>query len=144
MSESALHYQCWKVVTAYGRNDVLAFHVPNGEARSRRVGSKLQAMGVRPGAPDFIFIKGGVVHGVELKTTKGRLSPHQIQFQCDLERAGGHYHIARSLDEFIKILNAIGAFRVRMAAKALAGIGARTPDVSASGEPFTERTGEPT
>jgi hypothetical protein len=141
MTEAELHFQAWNLLCAFGRNDVLAFHVPNGEDRSGKVGGKLKAMGVVPGVADFIVIVGGKVHGVELKTATGRQSPAQIQFQCSLERAGGQYHVARSLDEFIGIANAIGVLRVRLQSANPCGGGARTPEAKASGEPFTEGTG---
>lgn len=127
MKEDVLHFHAWKLICAFRRNDVVAFHVPNGEKRDRRTAARLQAMGVVPGVADFIIIIAGRVHGVELKTTTGRMSPAQIVFQSDLERAGGLYHVARTLDELAGILNAIGALRVKMDTQRLAGLGAQPP-----------------
>ncbi len=134
MSELALHLNCACFLRAYARNDVMWFHVPNGERRDGRTAVKLKDMGTRPGVADFIVIAQGRVHGIELKDG-GSQSKAQQAFQCDLERAGGHYHVARSLEQFIGILNAIGAVR-RMVSPA--GLGARTPEAHPSGEHFTE------
>lgn len=130
MTELQFHFDCWSILKAHKRSDVVAFHVPNGEKRDRRTASRLQACGVVPGVSDFILIVDGTVHGIELKTTKGRQDAAQIVFQADLQRAGGHYHVARTIEEFAGILNAIGACRVRLATNSLAGVGARTPGES--------------
>ena len=51
MSETSLHMETWKLLQAFKRRDVVAFHVPNGEKRSRVIGAKLMKMGAVPGAP---------------------------------------------------------------------------------------------
>lgn len=113
-AETELHFVAWKMICAYRRRDVLAFHVPNGEKRDPRTAAKLQAMGVRPGVSDFVVIVAGRVHFIELKTTKGALSADQRVFLADAETAGCCTHVVRSLDELAGVLNAIGALRVRL------------------------------
>jgi len=36
---------------------------------------------------------------IEVKTSKGVLSEHQVKFQRDIERHGGVYVVARSVDD---------------------------------------------
>lgn len=67
----------------------------------------LESKGVRrflrfgtPGSPDIVIVKGGIYIGVEVKTKTGKQNPNQIQFQKDLEAAGGQYWLVRSLNDF--------------------------------------------
>ena len=58
-----------------------------------------------PGQPDIIAIlPGGIFCGIEVKTLKGKQSPDQILFQKRLERAGGVYIVARSIEDVDKLL----------------------------------------
>lgn len=124
-SELSFHLQAWKLICAYKRRDVLAFHVPNGEKRDRRTAARLQAMGVRPGVSDFLVIVAGRLHCIELKNENGRLSAEQRVFLADAETAGCHAHVARTMDELSGILNAIGALRVRLTQPVHGGHGAQ-------------------
>lgn len=111
MSEAALQTHCVKLLTAYGRQDICWFAVPNGEARSPKTGQRLKQQGVRAGAPDLCFIIDGHFVGLELKTETGKLSAKQIQFQEDLERAGGSYRLGYGLELAVAALIDIRAFR---------------------------------
>lgn len=114
MSELALHFQVWKLITAYKRRDVLAWHTPNGEKRDKRTAARLKAMGVIPGVADFALIVKGKTHFLELKDVKGSQRVEQRIFECDAEAAGASYFLARSLREAIEVLNQIGALRFRL------------------------------
>ena len=53
------------------------------------------------GSPDIMCgIDGGFI-GLEVKGSSGRLSPDQIAFKEAIERAGGRYHVVRSIDDAI-------------------------------------------
>ena len=52
-----------------------------------------------PGSPDIFCINDGSVYGIEIKSATGRLSSAQQQFKEEMERAGGIYIVARSLDD---------------------------------------------
>ena len=54
------------------------------------------------GSPDIVIVHKGKYIGVEVKGTDGKQSDNQINFQRELETAGGKYLLVRSLDEFIK------------------------------------------
>ena len=60
----------------------------------------LKAMGIC-GAPDVICVVGGQFIGIEVKDIKGRLNENQMKFKEDLERAGGIYIVARSIDDIL-------------------------------------------
>lgn len=112
LPELAIHFDAWKLICAYKRPDVLAWHTPNGEKRDARTAARLQAMGVVRGVGDFVLIVAGRCHFIELKTTRGQLSRDQEIFRCDAERAGATYHVARSVEDVARIMSDIGASRV--------------------------------
>lgn len=56
------------------------------------------------GSPDIIVVIKGQYIGFEIKDIKGKQSPGQTIFQESLEKAGGAYHVIRSIDEFLKII----------------------------------------
>jgi hypothetical protein len=111
MSEAVLQTHCAKLLYAYGRNDICWFAVPNGEKRSLKTAARLKQQGVLPGAADICFVIDHLFHGVELKTEIGKMSKVQHQFKEDCERAGGHYHVAFGLEQAVKVLIDIEAFR---------------------------------
>ena len=51
------------------------------------------------GIPDLLVMKDGRVWFVELKTPRGKLSPHQERFKMMCEYYGVPYIVIRSLDE---------------------------------------------
>ena len=58
-----------------------------------------QGLGSFPGLPDRqAFWKGQTWH-IEIKTPRGRLSPHQIKFQVLCEQEGIPYIVVRSPEE---------------------------------------------
>jgi len=98
-----------------GARELVWFHVPNGEARSKVTGARLKALGVRPGVADFAMtLPGGRSAYLELKTPKGRPSPEQKVFRSDAETAGALYAIARTPEEVQATLSAWGALRRSM------------------------------
>lgn len=56
------------------------------------------------GSPDIICCVDGILVGIEVKTKTGVQSQAQKNFQTNLEKAGGRYHLVRSLDDVMKIL----------------------------------------
>ena len=134
MTETSLHFECIALLRAYARPDAVFWHTPNGEKRDRRTATKLRLMGVRAGVPDIALLFRGALHFIELKAGKGRESKDQVEFREQGESAGAHFHLARSIDEFIGIVNAIGALRVRLRTDLLCEVGARTPEALASGD----------
>lgn len=79
-------------------------HIPNGEARDKRTGARLKAMGVKPGAADFHFDWNGGSYYIEVKAERGRMSPSQIDFKRNVIAAGAHYAVVRSINDTMKVL----------------------------------------
>lgn len=99
MSETDLQKTVVAAVRFNIRRNVIFFHCPNGEYRSKRTGARLKAMGVLPGVPDLTVIVGSAIHFLELKTATGRQTPEQKAFQLRCEVAGIPYAIARTPEE---------------------------------------------
>ena len=59
-----------------------------------------QGIGSKKGLADYTIVRDGMVVFVEAKATKGKQSPFQKQFQEELEKAGGLYILAYSLEDF--------------------------------------------
>jgi hypothetical protein len=66
----------------------------------------LQGIGAYKGIPDRIVHVNGKVHYIEFKKVKGKLSEHQLAFKAQCEADGIDYHVIRSLDEAIELVNA--------------------------------------
>ena len=66
----------------------------------------LQGLGSAKGLPDRIMhFKGRAVY-LEVKSSKGKLSPYQLAFQSQCEVDKIEYHVIRSLDDIIDITKA--------------------------------------
>lgn len=73
----------------------MLFAIPNGGARHKAVASRMKAEGVRRGVPDLFLpvvgVNGAAGLWIEMKTTRGRLSPEQIWWRDHLR---DHYDYA--------------------------------------------------
>ena len=63
----------------------------------------LQGLGCYPGLSDLVAIKNGKVVHLEIKKPAGRQSQKQKMFQENIERHGGVYEVARSLEDAQRI-----------------------------------------
>jgi len=91
------------------------FHTPNGGARNPVVAQQLTAMGVRRGVPDLLWpLHRSAKHGlaIEMKSSKGALTPEQKEWLSYLTGQGWICTVARSAQEAIEALAAYhaGAF----------------------------------
>lgn len=112
MSEHDLHIFTANLLRLAHAPNVMFFHVPNGEYRSKRTGAKLKAMGVIPGVADFaLVLPSGRAAFLELKSEKGRQSIGQRRFEQACRDAGAQYAVANSPEEVTAILEAWGAIR---------------------------------
>lgn len=57
------------------------------------------------GLPDRMFIGYGKVVFIEYKNATGKISPMQKRIHAIFEQHGHTVHVARSVDETIKVLN---------------------------------------
>lgn len=83
------------------------FHYRNnsGVTISEYKGKKRMIRFGATGSPDIIVVINGRYIGFEIKDVKGKQSESQIAFQEALEQAGGAYHVIRSIDDFISIID---------------------------------------
>ena len=73
---------------------------------SARIGGILKAMGMRRGVADLSYLlPDGRTCFIELKTDKGKQSDTQKAFQSMVTELGNDYHIARTVYEFMSIIN---------------------------------------
>jgi len=70
-----------------GKPGVIAWHTPNGGARSAIEGKRFKESGVEPGIHDYLFLWGGL-YGLEFKKPGGRLSEAQKQMHPRMIAAG--------------------------------------------------------
>ncbi len=91
---------------------VIAFHIPNGGARSKTEAAIMKGLGVLAGAADISIswwnshYNQRPFHGfLEVKTETGRPSPAQIEFRrrCDVLEIP--YRIVRSVDDVAAFLD---------------------------------------
>ena len=68
-------------------------------------GARLKAMGMVAGVADMTFLYQGRAIFLEFKTSTGRQSQAQKDWQKTIESQGFEYHVVRSLDEFRTIIN---------------------------------------
>ncbi len=82
-------------------------HSPNGGARDEREGARFKREGVRKGYPDLeLNVSRKGYHGlfIEMKTAKGRLSTAQKKWKKFLLEEGNSWHLCRSAEEAIEII----------------------------------------
>jgi hypothetical protein len=75
-------------------------------------------MGVVPGIPDILILKGGSLYALELKAPGGRLSPSQRLVGARMEECGAEVSVAHSIDEALVTLEYWGILK-RSVASAL-------------------------
>lgn len=113
--ELSHHIAVADVLRRFARDDVIWFHPANGERRDKRTAAKLRAMGVQPGAPDFVIVIAGKVHLLEMKRPGGkRPRGAQRDFLFRAVAAGCETAVAFGIDAALDRLNLWGALRVRV------------------------------
>jgi len=89
--------------------DARFFHVPNGGRRDGRTGARLKREGVKAGVADIVILMaGGKCAMIELKTTAGRLSAAQKDWQAWAGDYGLPYAVCRSVVEVADYLRGWG------------------------------------
>lgn len=109
--EQAIHKAVVSHLNARAYPNVFFFHPANGGKRTTFEARLFKALGVRAGVPDLIILHQGTLMALELKATKGRLSPAQAQCLQDMQSAGAMVAVANSLDEALVTLEVWGILR---------------------------------
>ncbi len=111
--EDELHRAVVRLLRHAARGDVIWFHVPNGEHRNTVTGARLKSLGVRPGVADLAFVlPGGRAAFLELKRSRGRLSPAQETFAAECQRSGALHAIASNIDDALERLRGWGVLKL--------------------------------
>ena len=71
--------------------------VDHANARDARAGAERKGRGVVAGIADLLLIRGGRLHGIELKAGRGKQSRAQVDYMYALIAAGGTYAVVRDL-----------------------------------------------
>ena len=82
---------CWRINTV---------GIPNGSGGFRH-NSEMRGMA------DIAVIYKGLSVWLEVKTSKGKQSQAQFEFQHAVERAGGFYFIVKSVEDSVKAINEV-------------------------------------
>lgn len=106
MTEDQLQQNC---VIAFKNNYQikglgLCFSVPNGGTRNILEAKKLKLTGQLAGVADLVVLLHQKTIFFELKAEKGVQSEVQKIFESNVKKLGFEYHIIKSVDQFLKIL----------------------------------------
>ncbi len=97
----------WRIVPG-----VLFWHTPNGGKRSKTSAARLKAMGALAGVHDLIFLSPGPkVFTLECKFGRNKMTDEQEAFAMNIERIGGEWACAWSIDQALTILEAVGIIK---------------------------------
>jgi hypothetical protein len=106
MTEDQLQQKC--VIEFRNRYQIkglgLIFAVPNGGTRNILEAKKLKLTGQLAGVADLVVLLHQKTIFFELKTEKGVQSEVQKLFETNVTKLGFNYHIVKSVEQFIKIL----------------------------------------
>lgn len=109
--EKGLQYRCQQHLEKSGLlARLLIFHVPNERMGGVATGVHFKRMGVLAGVADYLAFPPGRAVAIELKDEGEDPRPTQEAFQRRWEAAGNTYVVARTLEEFQGIVDAITLF----------------------------------
>jgi len=110
-SERCLQMHCKQWLDKSGLwGRLLIFHVANERKGGFGTHMHFKRMGVRDGVADWLVFPPGRSVAIELKDDEGGQLPGQEKFQRQWEAAGNTYFIARTLEEFQGIVQALVLF----------------------------------
>ena len=89
------------------RDKNLLLHCNYNNAHSKRMGQINKSMGVRAGVSDLEYNYGGTTYFIEVKSAKGKMSKDQKNFMVAVVEQGFSYHVVRSLDDFMLLIERI-------------------------------------
>lgn len=119
MTEAQLHKAVAKFLAAALPPEVAWTTFPAGGGGKVR-GAQLKERGLRAGWPDIQLIVGGSFVGIELKTPRGKIEPHQDECHAAIRKAGGYVFTCRSMEGVAAVLRGLG---VQLSARVMAGGG---------------------
>jgi hypothetical protein len=109
--EQQIHKAVVAHLRARSEPRVFFWHTPNGGKRGIVEAKIFKALGVIAGVPDLIILKAGEMYALELKASKGRVTPAQRLVLDRLIECGSHVAVATSLDEALITLECWGILK---------------------------------
>jgi hypothetical protein len=107
--EFALHLAVADHLRAFAHPEWRWSHYPAGEKRDPRAASKLKAMGLQRGWPDFLLIApGGRLHALEIKRRGEAMTEEQEDFEVWCREQGVPFACPDDLREAVAILSEWG------------------------------------
>lgn len=107
--ETALHIASVNLLRLTLPPGAVIHHSHNEGKRSKRDAALAKAMGQRAGFADLMILHDSRAYFIEFKSSIGRQSKSQMDFEDDLAATGfPHYAIVRTIDELIGTLRAWG------------------------------------
>lgn len=105
--EDKLQMQCvaWFRLQ-YPKLEKLLF-VNHNNPRSKIDGARLKKMGLVSGVPDMTFLHNSKAYFIEFKSSKGKVSPTQKEWQIIAANEGFYTLVIRTFDEFEFFINNI-------------------------------------
>lgn len=94
--ESTIQRECNEILRDLG---VPFIHFEGGGGNNRQH---------RRGVPDLLFFWKSKSYGIEIKTKKGRVKPHQQEWLDKLSKQGVVVGICRSVEDFLDLLKTDG------------------------------------
>jgi hypothetical protein len=84
----------------------VAFAIPNGGFRHKRVAAEMKAEGQKAGVLDIYILHQRQSYFLEMKSLRGSLEPEQKVMMARLQAAGAVVAVAKGLDQAIRQLEA--------------------------------------
>ncbi len=112
MSYEEYNIQC-AIVDYLNLRGIFCHSIPNERKSSPQAGARLKRSGRVAGVADLILwipVMGFTkIFYIEVKTSKGRLSQSQKEFQQICSDSGVAYIVVRSVEDVVKIINEVRA-----------------------------------
>jgi hypothetical protein len=83
----------------------LIYAIPNGGKRNVIEAARFKRQGVTAGVSDLHLIHNGKIYFIEVKTSGGRQSLLQEQFEKFVKSQGFEYYIVRSVDDVLTLIS---------------------------------------
>ncbi len=110
-NETCLQMHCKAWLDTSGLwSKLLIFHIANERKGSIGAAMHFKRMGVRPGVADWLVFPPGRSGAIEMKDDEGEQNSDQEKFERQRKAAGNMYFIARTLEEFQGIIQALVIF----------------------------------
>jgi hypothetical protein len=113
--EQIIQRAVFQHIRARGVPGAIAWHTPNGGARSPIEAKIFKGIGVRAGIPDVLALHQGRLFALELKADGNKPTSTQSETMAAMEQAGATVAVAVGLDDALRQLEEWRLLRGRAA-----------------------------